>query len=369
MKKLIALALIVALLLSLTACGAGGGTADGIGVTVPEGLKIAEEGDGYTLIVPEEWVVDTSTGITTAYVSAVDPSNITLVRIKTDTAPEDYFAASEARLATLFEGYTLLADASTNNTTFGGKAAILRVYGGELLGTPYIVKQYLCRNGEYLYLFTCTAEDVALATLLSDEETNEKKRYESFEKMADTSASYFAFTGTATPAAPSESTPPVTNADGLVLISDPAISRYSFYVPATWTPDLRNGTTSATREGAVMTVSYEIPMEGPIGEYWERMNGDYKTLYENYDLLEEECSPPAEKLEDVTVWLDGEQAVRYVFTFTRAGITYKTEKILTLRGLYAYTLTYTAVFTGDGQDAYTAYHADLDAAVRAFTFD
>lgn len=368
MKKALALILLAALLLSLTACGAGGGTGDG-GVTVPEGLKIAEEGDGYTFIVPEEWVVDATTGITTAYVSPVDTSNITLVRVKTDDTPEAYFAASEERLASLFEGYTLLDAACSDNTTFGGKSAIVRVYGGKLLGTPYIIKQYLCKSGDYLYLFTATAEDVTLDAILSEEDSNEKKRYEKFEKMADTSASYFAFAGTAYPPAEEEGEPPVTNADGLVLISDPAISRHSLYVPAAWTPDLRNGMTSATREGAVLTLLYEIPREGTPGEYWERMDRDYKTLYEGYDLIEEECSKPAEDEADVELWVDGRQAVRYVFTFTRAGVTYKTQKFLILEGIYVYTLTYTAVYTGDGQDAYTAYLSDLDAILRAFTFD
>lgn len=367
MRKLIAFALLAALLLSLTACGAGG-TGDG-GVTVPEGLKIAEEGDGYTFIVPEEWVVDTTTGITTAYVSPIDPSNITLVRVKTEETPEAYFAASEKELASRFEGYTLLADACSDKTTLGDKAAIVRVYGGKLVGTPYVIKQYLCRSGDYLYLFTCTAEDVTLDAILSEEDSNEKKRYEKFEKMADTSASYFAFTGTAYPPAEEEGEPPVTNADGLVLISDPAVSRYSLYVPAAWTPDLRNGMTSATREGAVLTLLYEVPREGTPGEYWERMNNDYKTLYENYDLIEEECSKPAKNEEDVEVWVDGRQAVRYVFTFTRAGVTYKTQKFLILEGIYIYTLTYTAAYTGDGQDAYTAYLPDLAAILSAFTFD
>ncbi len=360
MKKSIALALLIALLLSLTACG-GGDPSAGAELPVPEGMKLAEEGDGYTFFVPEEWVVDTSTGITTAYVSAVDPSNITLVRVRTDEDPESYFAASEAKLSSLFEEYAEVADASSNNTTFGGRPAIVRVYGGKLLGTPYTVKQYLCREGEYLYLFTYTAKN--------EIPSGDVTYFARHEETVDAAAAAFAFTGTATPPAEGESEPPVTNADGLVLISDPAVSRYSLYVPSAWTPDLGNGTTSATREGAVLTLSYEIPSEDTVEAYWEKKDSDYRTLYENYTLIDAECSPPAEKLEDVTVWLGGRQAVRYVFTFTRAGITYKTQKLITVEGIYVYTLTYTAAYTGDGTDAYTAYLPDLDAVVRAFTFD
>lgn len=360
MKKAIALVLLAALLLSLTACGAGGeGGADEL--TIPEGMQLAEQGDGYTLFAPAGWVIDRSTGITTAYASPIDPSSITLVRTRTDRTPAEYFADSEARLATLFGEYALDPIKSSDKTTFGGKPAIVRVYSGKLLDTPYTVKQYLCREGEYIYLFTYTAKN--------EIPSGDATYFAQHEEKVDAVAAAFLFSGAATPPEASEPETPVRNEDGLILISDPAVSRYSLYVPEGWTADLKNGTTSATREGAVLSFSYEIPMENNLLEVWETRNEHYKTLYESYTLLPGECSTNAGGPEGITVMLGEEQAMRCVFTFTRGGITYKTQKIMTLDGIYACTLTYTAVYTGDGQDPYTAYLSDLDAILRAFTFD
>ena len=46
---------------------------------VPEGFKeISDDAIGYDLYVPEDWISDISTGITSAYFSNTDPSNISM---------------------------------------------------------------------------------------------------------------------------------------------------------------------------------------------------------------------------------------------------------------------------------------------------
>ena len=354
MKRLTALVLLMTLLLSLAACGGTPAPAN-----TPEGMRLVTEEDGYTFFAPEAWAVDCSTGVPTAYVSAVDPSNITLVRITTDLSPADYFASSLPSLRDTLADFTLDEEASDDNTTLGGKGAIVRVYRGKVLGTPYAFKQYLSRVGDYLYLFTYTAMDTV--------PSGSKTYFERYEEKADAAAAALLFTGKGSEAA-GEDKPPVTNADGLVLISDPAISRYSLYVPATWQADLTNGTTSATREGAMLSLSYEIPKEDNIEAYWNAKNEAYASLYPGYTPLRDEWTAPVEKREDVTCWLGDRQAVRRAFTFTRGGVTYKTTRYLTVDGIYVYTLSYTAVYTGAADDAYTAYYPDFEAVAAAFSF-
>lgn len=354
MKRLTALLLLITLLLSLVACSGSTPTAE-----LPEGMRLVEEGDGYTFYAPEDWAVDTSTGVPTAYVSAVDPSSITLVRVATDLSPIDYFASSLPSLQKTISGFALDEDAADDNTTLGGKSAIVRVYRGKVLDTPYAFKQYLAKVDGYLYLFTYTAMDTV--------PSGSKTYFERYEEMADAAADALLFTGTKAPGEVGDK-PPVTNADGLVLISDPAISRYSLYVPATWQVDLKNGTTSATREGAVLSVTYEIPKEENIEAYWEAKNEAYATLYPSYTPLRDEWTAPVENREDVVSWLGDRQAVRRAFTFTRGGVTYKTTRYLTVDGIYVYTLSYTAAYTGDGNDTYTAYYPDFEATARAFSF-
>ena len=355
MKKLFALLLLFALPCSLFACGSTEPP------SLPEGMQIAEQGDGYTFYAPEDWTVDVSTGIPMAYVSAVDTSNITLVRVLTEAQPADYFETARTSLASRFDEFLYLEEQENNETLLGGMPAIVRMYSGKLLGVSYTVKQYLCRKDAYLYLFTYTAKN--------EIPSGEKTYFERYEELADKAAAALAFQGEREPSAPPTDVPPVTNAAGMTLISDPAVSRYSMFVPTGWESDLRNGTTSATRaEGAVLTLSYEIPMESTLQEHWATRNLAYASLYEGYTLLTEECSPPAETEAEVSFRLGGQQAAAYVFRFTSGGHTYKCRKLMTVRGVYVYTLSYTALYEGE-DTVYDRYLGEADAVASAFIFD
>ena len=356
MKRYVSCLLLLSLLLLLLAsCGAGNGDR-----TLPEGMKIGEVGDGYTLYVPEDWTVERSTGFTMAYVSAVDTTNVTLVTVASDKAPAAYLAEGEAELSATLTDYTLLeADA----TEFGGKPAAYRSFRGKLAGEEYSYLQYATAVDGVIYLFTYTAK-----TAVPSGDVSYYDRY--VERVLDM-AEVFLFEGEAPATPPAATDAPEVNEKGLYLASDPAVSRYSLWVPAAWERDLANGTTSVFCEGAAVTVTYEIPEEDTLLDYWATKNEAYKTLYRGYTLLPDECSPPAEKREDVEVWLDGHQAVRYVFTYTQGGVTYKAQKLLAVDGLYVYTISYTARLTplADGTVPYTAHTADLAAMIEAFTFD
>ncbi len=351
MKKVLALLLLLAAVLSLAACN---GAAPGGDEEIPEGMKIAEEGEGYTLFVPEDWVVETSTGITMAYVSTVDPSNVTLLRTASDMAPAAYFAAHEATLRTVLEGYTLLE--ARDDTTFGGETASLRVYTGKVAGVEYKYMQFLVAKAGTITLFTYTAR--------TEIPSGDVSYYDRYVDKVLAMADAFAFRGEAAEALPEEPEEVIKNEDGLYLVSDPEVSRYALYAPEGWGIDLRNGTTSISKDEAVVTVAYEIPMEASIGDIWEARSATFAELYEDFTVVEAECSRPAETVEEVEVWLDGHQAARYVYTFTHAGVRYKTQKLLTLDGLYAYAITYTA-----RAEAYDTHKADFDAMIAAFLFD
>ena len=356
-KTLVAFFLLITLILSLAACD---GASYDPTLTVPEDMRVGEVGDGYTLFVPEEWTVETSTGITMVYVSSVDHSNFTLVTVDGVTDPIAYFEASATELTAMLEDFALLGE--NNNTLFGGKAAISRTYQGKIGGEEYKFKQYLATVGDTLYLLTYTAS--------TEIPSGEKTYFERYEEAVDNVVASFLFTGEAAAVTPADK-PTVKNEAGMILASDPAVSRYSLYVPEGYEIVLQNGTTSVSRGDAVMTVSYEIPTERTIDEYWDAKRAVYEKLYSDFTVIDDECSPPAEKLEDVKLWLGGKQAVSYVYTYTRGGVAYKTEKRMTIEGVYVYTLTYTAPLTPDASGAvpFTAHYADLEATASAFTFD
>ena len=356
-KSLIALFLLLSILSALTACG--GGSYDPT-LEIPEDMRIGLIGDGYTLFVPENWTVETSTGIPMVYVSAVDHSNFTLITAEGITDPIAYFEGNVTKLASMLDGFSLVGE--NNNTLFGGKAAISRTYTGKIGGDEYKFKQYLCVYADTLYLLTYTAS--------TEIPSGEKTYFERYEEAVDSVAASFLFAGEASKGTPEER-PIVKNEAGMLLASDPEVSRYSFYVPEGYTPVLQNGTSSAVRDDAVLTLSYEIPSERTIDEYWAAKCAVYETLYSDFTVIDAECSPPAEKIEDVTLWLGGRQAVSYVYTYRYGGVAYKTEKRMTIEGVYIYTLTYTAPLTPDaeGRVPYDAGYADLTASAEAFRFD
>ena len=352
MKKFLILLLLLATALSLASCDTGlsGNESD-----IPSGMKIAESGAGYTFYVPEDWTVETSTGLTMVYVSTTDHSNVTLVRIATDKTPAAYFAENEATLSSVLDGYALLE--ARDDTTFGGVTASVRVYTGKVAGVEYKYMQFLTQKDGTLYLFTYTAE-----TRIPSGDVSYYDRYvETVLEMADA----FAFRGEATE--PGTATPPeeIRNEAGLLLVSDPAVARYSLYAPDSWQSDLRNGTTSISKGGAVVTVTVEYPQNAQnIAEYWAAQVATYEKMYEDFTIVEAECSAPVEKVEDIEVWLDGYQAVRYVYTFTHAGTAYKVQRLMTRDGIYFVSLTYTAK-----ADVYDSLKADFDTMIGAFTFD
>ncbi len=73
--------ILTAVMLSAVLCSCGD-----IDTTVPKGYKkISEEKIGYSFYVPTEWISDISTGVTTAYVSETDRSNVSFVSFELDT--------------------------------------------------------------------------------------------------------------------------------------------------------------------------------------------------------------------------------------------------------------------------------------------
>ena len=355
--RLLALLLLLATALTLFACGDGEG-----GVTLPtppDGMQIAATTEHYTFFAPEDWTVDASGGVPMAYVSEVDTSNVTLVRFEGESDPVAFVEASLPTLQATFGDFTMITE---DVTTLGGRPAILRTFSGTLVGVSYTVKQYIAAVDGAVYLMTYTAKN--------EVPSGELTYYQRYEPMVADCAAALLFSGVTMPAGDDEAEEP-TAKDGLVLASDPSISPYALYLPEGYEVLLANGTTSGALDGVSITAQYEAPRSINLLTYWEERCVSYGSLYADFDVIEEECSAPATTAEEVEVWLDGYQATRYVFTFTRGGVTYKSQKLLTFKGSYVYILSYTARLSpeADGTVPYDAHKADFDAVIAAFSFN
>ena len=153
MKKIIALAIALVLASALLfSCGkANSGTA-------PMGFKeISNDGVTYDLYVPDEWTADISTGVTSAYYSGRDPSNISMMAFELDrtfTGVADYWASYEPDLKAMFPD---LEYTDQSEVTLDGVPAMQYIYTGTLSDLTYKIMQLVAIKDNTIYIFTYTA--------------------------------------------------------------------------------------------------------------------------------------------------------------------------------------------------------------------
>ena len=148
MKRIIALTLVfVVFVLSFSACGKGE-------YNVPLGMQIASDTSNvdYLLYVPEEWTVDMRTGVTTAYYSVNDPSNISVTMHSLKVENTDAFF--ENHLADLKAVFTDVSDIETANLILDNESANQYVYTAKFNDIEYKFWQVICIHQARVYTIT-----------------------------------------------------------------------------------------------------------------------------------------------------------------------------------------------------------------------
>ena len=152
LQKRLLSAAIALLLAALTMTSCGGPATD-----VPEGMQLASLADvEYALFVPESWTVNQNSGVSGAYVSAYDKSNVSIVSyLPTEVlTTEQYWAKCEESYAAEFDNYALVESGSA---TMGGMAVPYYVYTATVGGDTYKFLQTIAGNGGMFYNLTYTA--------------------------------------------------------------------------------------------------------------------------------------------------------------------------------------------------------------------
>lgn len=149
------IALVSALVMALTLCSCGS-SASG----APDGFKeISDEGRPYHLYVPDEWVADISTGVTAAYYSAVDFSNISVTGFELSgneiMTTADYWATYEPSLKEIFTDFEYLGE--PDELTLDGIPSMQCVYTGKISGVQYKIMQIVTIKNAQVTIFTYTA--------------------------------------------------------------------------------------------------------------------------------------------------------------------------------------------------------------------
>lgn len=165
---------------------------------VPAGFKKASNKNAdYTLYVPEGWTVDMSTGVTTAYVSDKDRSNISFMGFElddaiirfdkgdgdsSDTTPpassegepdasdvvtvDDYWAYYSSEFESTFSDMEYSVNGE--NLLVSGKAAKKYVYTATVTGQKYEFMQVVVISKGTVYMLTYTAHKELFDSHLDD---------------------------------------------------------------------------------------------------------------------------------------------------------------------------------------------------------
>ena len=136
--------------LALTSCAAPD-------TEVPEGMQIASlDGVEYALFVPETWTVNKNSGVSGAFVSAYDKSNVTLISYVPTVAmtTEQYWAMCEESYKAEFDNY---ATVESGSATMAGMTSPYYVYTATIGGENYKFLQAIVGYNGMFYNLTYTA--------------------------------------------------------------------------------------------------------------------------------------------------------------------------------------------------------------------
>jgi len=152
-SRRLAAAMIAILLLSaciLTGCGKND---DG----APAGMKLAStEIVDYSFYVPEDWIVDLSTGAVSAYVSEHDMTNVSMMAWNLEDVYMElpaWWEEYQSDFNLVFDEFEILSE---ENTILGETAAMKYIYTASLAETQYKFMQVAAIRRGMVYLFTYT---------------------------------------------------------------------------------------------------------------------------------------------------------------------------------------------------------------------
>lgn len=328
-KILAALLMCLMLISTLASCGQS---------DVPEGYQlVACEGDCFRLYVPTQWVINTSSGTTSAYYSAVN--NVSITVTVADDAGEmtvsEYWSFCNEKYSIELDDYK--AEEKVEKIVLGGQAAEKHVFNASVtmysetekknVTSAYKFMQVLARYKDEMYLLTYTAPEDSYDSHL-----------ETFEGNADDAGviPYFKFAEPyLSEDGEKEISDKVTAPDGMKLASTDERA-YRLFVPTSWKINNRADATAAyASDTDSSNVSVQMYMTGDntetVEKHWERLEASYKEIFESFTLMS-----------DKEIKMSGVNAHKYTYTVTSGGQEYKMVQAIVRKGDMFYCLTFTA---------------------------
>ncbi len=339
MKKILSLLLIIALVCTaLVSCS---------DEEVPDGMKSATVlGEPFVLYVPESFVLNTASGISSAYLSAVDSSITVSARYYTpseDIELEEYMNTCADSYAMRLEGFRKTSDIA--GETLGGEDARRLEYVFTKDGKTYTaIQRTALWRGDFVSLNIYTTGE-SIEELYGEYLSDILDNFKLVEK--DGSDDFF-LTDDKTP-------------EGMRIASSDIVE-YRLYVPEAWTCNPNSGSSEAyhPETRANVTVTSFSPNEEVKGktlaEYADYCISEYEKTVNSFEVVEK-VSGDVKAADKETVFL--------TFTAEYDGISYKICQVMFYAG--EYDLFYTMTYTATAED-FDTHLDDFSAMISAFCF-
>lgn len=337
MKKILAALLLVVMMLGAVSCGSEK-------VEAPDGFQNASvDGAPFYLYVPNSWVSNASSGISSAYCST---ENRVLVSAfgqvdEGDTTLELYTARTlESFLRTLEKFELLTKDLS--QTALGSYAAYCFDYKAVSGKKDMKFRTYVSEYADGFVVLTYSAEEAVFGTYEDD-----------FNKIVANFTFKVANENPVTPKDPDDEKTPV---DGWQLASDLSYE-YKFFVPKTWTVDKTSEFPTATRSDGrddnsnVTLMSYVLKEPMTAKDYWEKTQ---KGLVYDHEVVSV----------DENTKLGGISAYAVEYNMGLGEMTYRVKQVFSATSNMVYVFTYTS-----NQTYYDAHLSEVNEMLDMFTFN
>ena len=325
---------------------------------VPDGYQlVALEGDCFRLYVPTQWVVNTSSGVTSAYYSAVDNASVSVQKVDDagDATLSEYWTVCDERYKNELADYK--AEDKTEKIVLGGKAAEKHVFTASItvysetekknITSTYKFMQVFAINEGEMYVFTFSAPEETYGTLLETVEGNAQD-----EGMIP----YFKFAEAyKLDDGEKEFSDKETAPEGMKLASTDE-RPYRFFVPKDWKINNRTDATAAyASDSDRSNVSVQMYMSADntetVEKYWERLCTSYEGMFSEFDVVSDE-----------KIKMSGIDAHKYTYTVTSGGQSYKMVQAIVRKGEMFYCVTFTAA----SDESFDKYISDVDKMIASF---
>lgn len=365
MKKIVALLLLFAIcLLSFAACGKKDEDA-------PEGMQLVSDpnADGYYLYLPTAFLYSRMLGGTVAYVSNMDKTSFSMMRVSYEGSIEEYFNAHSEDFWALYKTFERTeagADASTYSA-FDERYQYSLVYervnaDGSTAEEQYKIIQLAAKKGDYLYIFTYEArseDPEGEQTSLFD------KNYEDFSNIVKN----IRFTDKAheggVSTVPNFTFDKGDTPEGMRLASDPVLCNYRLYLPADWIFDVQSNLTSgyvSEDDRSNVSMFPHIYGEETYEAYWANERQELAKVYKDFSFTEVKLSDVFGE-EGLQMGGDSDPHVYVINGKTASGRDVKVLRIAIVKGYYVFVFQYTAF-----AEKYDAHLPEVKEIVKAFRF-